>query len=537
MARKTKYLRFFPAPLLEDLIAGLWFPVVGAGLSRNAVVPPRKKMPLWNDLGDALSKDLSDYSPAHALDSISAFEHEFGRAKLVERLAKELLIDDARPGEVHKAFCSIPFSLVCTTNFDFLLERQYDLVPRACTPLIDETQLSITLKDTGTALLKLHGDLRHPDRMVVTEGDYEIFIDRFPLLATYLASLLISRTAVLIGYSLDDPDFRQVWAVVTSRLGKFRRPAYAILVNAGRTDISRFERRGVKVINLVNSKESYGKVLADAFAELADHWKENMISVSAVRQEEPLRELSLPPNTSTVLSFFAVPISLQSFYRERVFPVFQEAGFVPTTADDVVSPGDVVQAKIEAILDRSFLFVVDISTQQTLVEWRLAKKQMPANRILIIAGNDALPFDLQDFRIIRRPDIAAGEFDGFIAEIRHWVAEVAEASREQRSNEPARLLAAGEFRAAVIAAISMLEIYLRKHLKGEVQLTSHSIPTPLRPLVELAQAQGLLMNVPVERIREWMKIRNNVVHSARTVTKVQATEIVQGVTTIVNRPA
>jgi hypothetical protein len=198
--------------LLDDLVAGRWLPMVGAGFSRNAVLPRGKAMPLWADLGDSLAKELGDYSAVSAIDAISAYEHEFGRPRLIERLSELLLVHEARPGDAHRAFCSIPFKLVCTTNFDFLLEQQYELLGRGrhCTPLIDEDQLSVNIQETGVALLKLHADLHHPTRMVVSENDYDRFLDRYPLLATFLANLLITKTAVLVGYSLDDPDFRQV---------------------------------------------------------------------------------------------------------------------------------------------------------------------------------------------------------------------------------------------------------------------------------------------------------------------------------------
>src|ERR1700678_3651582 len=118
----AKYLSKFPKSLLDDLVAGRWLPIVGAGFSRNAVLPQNKKMPLWNELGDLLEADLRDYEPTGALDAISAFEQEYGRPKLIERLSELLHISEARPGEAHKAFCSIQFDIVCTTNFDFLLE-------------------------------------------------------------------------------------------------------------------------------------------------------------------------------------------------------------------------------------------------------------------------------------------------------------------------------------------------------------------------------------------------------------------------------
>ena len=105
-------------------------------------------------------------------------------------------INEAKPGTTHRAFCALQFDIVCTTNFDFLLERQYELTPRSCTPLIDEDQLSINWHGSSIALLKLHGDLNHPKRLIITEEDYGKFLERYPVIATYLANLLITRTAV-----------------------------------------------------------------------------------------------------------------------------------------------------------------------------------------------------------------------------------------------------------------------------------------------------------------------------------------------------
>ncbi|WP_338830698.1 SIR2 family protein [Bradyrhizobium sp. 27S5] len=251
-----KHLVHFPKPVLEDLVSGRWLPVIGAGMSLNAKLAPPAKMPLWPELGKAFADELLDYSPTSVLDGISAYEHEFGRARLIERLAELLHINGAEPGPAHKEFCTLPFDIVCTTNFDFLLERQYDLDRqdnRTVHPVVDEDQLSINIGASGTLLFKLHGDVRHPTRLVVTEADYDGFLTNYPLIATYLANQLITKTAVFIGYSLDDPDFRQIWHLVASRLGKTRRMAYAIMVNARPGDIARFERRGVKVVNCLPS--------------------------------------------------------------------------------------------------------------------------------------------------------------------------------------------------------------------------------------------------------------------------------------------
>ena len=143
---------------------------------------------------------------------------------------------------------------------------------------------------------------------------------------------------MVIGYSLDDPDFRQIWHIVSDRLGRTRRKAYTIAVNARPADVARYERRGVKVINLPGTREKYGEILAATFRELREYMRDKVITVSKVTEEAPLRELLLPRDATTRLCFFSLPLELLPFYRERVFPVVEEAGFVPVTADDVVTP-------------------------------------------------------------------------------------------------------------------------------------------------------------------------------------------------------
>ncbi len=541
-AHLTKYLQLFPKPLLDDLVAGRWLPVIGAGMSLNARLALPKKMPLWPDLGEALSDELSNFKFNGTLDAISAYQHEFGRARLIERLTDILCIRDAMPGEAHKAFCSIPFDIVCTTNFDFLLERQYDAIPRFVYPVVDEEQLSVNGSTAGTLLLKLHGDLRHPSRLVVTEEDYDGFLARYPLLATYLANLLITKTAVFVGYSLDDPDFRQIWTIVSDRLGRTRRFAYSIMVDARPTDISRYERRGVKVINLPGSKSNYGEILSAAFQELHDHVRENVIGVSQVVEEQPLRELLLPRDATSRLCFFSLPLELLSLYRSRVFPMVEQLGFVPVTADDVVSPGDNVNAKIDALIDRASVMVVELSSQWTRAEFDIAlarRKGTEAGQearrdlaIIVIASDlRQLPAAAREFPIIQRSSLLSDEGDQFVDQLASRLRLIAESTGLARTDEPHRLLKAKEYRAAVISAMTLLETWLRSQVALPSPVSEPRRPLSLRGLIDAA-IQANIPGLDAEAARHlhtWIKIRNEVVHSSVSVDRKVAREIVEGV--------
>jgi hypothetical protein len=207
-------------------------------------------MPLWDEMGRHFASLMDPYPYTTPIDSISAFEDQFKRTALVEELRRLLHVGIARPGRTHLAFARLPFDIVCTTNADFLLEDAYRDAGQEFHSVIGEERLAVAPQAHAVSLLKFHGDLDHPAELVVTEHDYDTFLRERPLLATFLSNLLITRTALLIGYSLDDPDFRQLHTLITDRLGRLRRPAYVLSFRPSEHDVARFARRDVRCINL-----------------------------------------------------------------------------------------------------------------------------------------------------------------------------------------------------------------------------------------------------------------------------------------------
>jgi hypothetical protein len=371
--------------------------------------------------------------------------------------------------------------------------------------------------------------------LIVTEGDYDAFLARYPLLATYLANLLITKTAVLVGYSLDDPDFRQIWNVIAQRLGRARRHAYAIVVGAKPADVARYLRRGVIVINLPGRRERYGEILAACFDELAEFWRDQILTVSTVTEEEPLRELLLPKETETRLCFLAVPLHRLTIYKERIFPKLERQGFVPITADDVISPGDSVSAKIDALMERAALIIVEIGTTWTLAElWlalgRLRKRPGTESRrteprvIVVRIGREPLPsnLDIDRMHVVNLDSGDAKGIESLVDSLDYIV------PNEARRQEASRLLATGEYRAAVIAAMSYLETELRRRLDlPDVQRVRR--PMSLRGLRNEARGKEIISPRDLMALDEWIALRNEAVHANVTVTKQQASEVVKGV--------
>lgn len=530
----AKYLRHLPAPLLSDLVEQRWLPIVGSGLSRNAITPQGTSMPLWGDLGQAVAAEMADFPYTGPLDALSAYAHEYSRARLVENLSRSLLVGRAEPGAAHRAFCSIPFDIVCTTNIEFLLEDGYRTLGRYCRPLIDEDQLSVSGKDVAVNLLKLHGDLHHPQRLVITEEDYDGFLTRYPLMATYLANLLITRSAVLIGYSADDPDFRQVWQLIGDRLGPLRRTAYTLMVNPQPTEVARFARRGVKVIALPGARSRYGQILAGLFDELRAYQTDKVVPASQVTEEEQLAELALPREAANRLCLLAVPISSLPFYKDRVFELVRRHQFVPITSDDVLEPGDAVAPKVQGLIERARLVIADVSRPWIEFELRLAVQGLGRDRVLaIVQENLAVPSGLEGLTVIRRPSLPMAEPGPLLTEIDQWLAARAATLAPQLINEPERLLRLREYRAAVVAGMTLLEATLRNQLGEDRE--RHGPSASISRLIDSAEAAGLVSAEEAQRIEEWRRLRNAVVHSAVGVTAKTARGVVAEILRLVRR--
>jgi hypothetical protein len=523
MAKAGRHLDAFPKPLLDDLVAGRWIPIIGAGFSRNAVVTSGEPPPLWAGLARELAKDIPNFSYDNPLDAISAYEYEFTRARLVERVIHLLRINDAQPGEAHQAFCKMGFENVVTTNFDLLLEQQYASLNRPCLPLIDEVQLSVPNPYRGPVLIKFHGDVHHPDRLVLTESDYDNFLRRYPLLATHLSSLLITGTAVLIGYSLEDPDMRQLLAIIKERLGPMRRPIYTVLVSPEPTVTARYGRRGVKVIALDGSASKYGSILAALFTELQEYSVDQVSKVSETTEERVSEGLLLPPEAGR-LCYFAVPLRLLSWYKENFFPLVKEYGLTPVSADEVISPGEAVLTKIDALIQRSVAIIADIGSRNTIFELGMALSQSTDKRILVIVEEgQAPPFDMQEGPILVRPREPFETAEELVDRFRHWLSNVVPAFTVGATLEPERLLAKREYRAAVISAFSLLEDALTKRMGPE--FTPHSFSR----LLDVALRDELLdIDVStVEQLKKDYHVRSRVVHRVEDVSRSAASAIVE----------
>lgn len=518
-----KYLKYVPKTLQEDFIDNRVIPFVGAGFSKNGVLHDGSKMPDWDELGKKVSTYISNYIYVNAIDALSLFENEFSRTKLVELLARELKVNFIKPGNTHRSFCDIYFDTICTTNFDFLLEQTLNEKNIPFSTIVTEDRLTISTQEK-TKLIKLHGDFNHPEKMVVTEMDYDTFIDKNKILSTYISNIFITKTLLLIGYSFDDNDLRTLWQIIGSRLGRLHTPAYVVLVDASPIEVSRFERRGIKVISLQGSKSNYPEILTDFFSEIKELINEKIPEQLIFTTEKATEELKLPSDENR-LCFVSAPYQKVSFLKELLYPTLKENGISPVTLDEVIMPGELLTRKIDTLISKAFIVAVDLSGNNANVMWELGNAMSKNKQVILIVEKEHsnnLPSDLMGLFYLTYS--LSGDNSNFIESLNRYLSELKISNNEEDHH---RLLGKKEYTAATILAFRYLEDTITNKFNDYCKKGS-----PLS-MLDILNTNNDKDSELLAKVKEYRKIRNNIVHTNINITKKEATDIVKSVDALI----
>lgn len=525
-----KYLKYVPKTLLDDFVQNRIVPMVGAGFSKNASIPEGITIPDWNEMGRRVGEYIPDYQYTNAIDALSLFEAQYSRVKLIELISDMLHINEIRPADTHRSFCSLFFDTICTTNFDFLLEQTLQESQRPYAVVVSEERLSINTNEK-TRLVKLHGDFNHPDKMVITEKDYDLFIENNKILATYIANMFITKTLFLVGYSFEDVDTRSIFQIVHERLGNLARPAYIVLVNANPIDISRFERRNIKVINLPGNRSEYPNILSQFFSEIKSFVDEKTAQNITVTREQAQVELKLPEEIKR-LCYISAPYTRLSLLKEFLYPILEENGITPFASDEVIMPGDNLLSKTNMLIQEASMVIIDISGGRDEIKWELTSIRNMGKKMIIIAEEGQHTLGLQSLKYVPCVHYQLfGDNQNFAEQMEQLIVEYSNSNAFSPNDEPARLLQKKEYEAAVISAFRLLEMKIRDNTSLFAFPKFNTIPL----LQKLRVLYEQTLDPAIREVISYMDIRNQIVHGSRAnISKKKATDIVTAVLKVIS---
>jgi len=179
-------------------------------------------------------------------------------------------------------FDCIKPSIVFTTNYDSVTSLAF----RNSCRILSKTDFSN--HDPGVRVVHIHGHISDPNNMVFFEEDFLKFNSRFKYLYNLLYTSMIENSTVFIGYSLNDPNIKQILCNILSenkniRCGKkimFLRNDSGVL----QVDIDNFERtynivvvRGQDIETFLQHISSYVTRMRDIVSNVSREESFNLV--------------------------------------------------------------------------------------------------------------------------------------------------------------------------------------------------------------------------------------------------------------------
>ena len=256
-----------PRELPQLYSSGRILPFVGAGISQSVRWTSHGaecRGPSWREMVDQAARQLGFEQPdlirtrGTDLQVLEYFKLvNDGVAPLTNWLHLNMQAPDAAilASPVLEALAGLrKCRLYYTTNYDDFLERALRLADRPADTIATEAHIA-TLPWERPQVVKFHGDLNNPDRMVVTESDYEERLALSTAMDFRLRSDVLGRVVLFLGYSFRDPNVAYLFRLVNEHLDQLAanptgRRAYIVVPDPSDFETRLFRARNIEVIGV-----------------------------------------------------------------------------------------------------------------------------------------------------------------------------------------------------------------------------------------------------------------------------------------------
>ena len=197
---------------------------------------------------------------------LDAFNAEVGENENVEIIAR------------------LPISTYWTTNYDKLIEKALERQNKKVDVKMDSDQLSTTLVDRDAIVYKMHGDVDHAARAVLTKDDYILYDDNRPFFRTILKGDLISKKLLFIGFSFEDPNLDYILGQIHAHLDENTPEHYCFFRRVQRSDYDDsedYDYEKTKQELRARDLERYGirTLFVDNYSEITDILRDIEVAV------------------------------------------------------------------------------------------------------------------------------------------------------------------------------------------------------------------------------------------------------------------
>lgn len=266
VSRKMLIEKF--AQAIQEGNAGIF---AGAGLSRPSGYVD------WKELLRPLAKNVElDIEKEKDYLSLAQYcRNESGTRGSINQEILNAFNAEVGENENVEIIARLPISVYWTTNYDKLIEKELEKQNKKVDVKMDSDQLSIALIDRDVVVYKMHGDVDHPAKAVLTKDDYILYDKRRPFFKTILKGDLISKRLLFIGFSFEDPNLDYILGQIHALLDENVAEHYCFFRRVQKVDYNKDEDYGYeKARQELRAKDlaRYGiqTVFVDDYSEITE---------------------------------------------------------------------------------------------------------------------------------------------------------------------------------------------------------------------------------------------------------------------------
>lgn len=210
----------WPKNLVRDIARRRCIPVIGSGVSRQATGENDVRPPTWtgflNDRLEGLDANKSTHiqkaiENGRLLEACEWLQQRYDY-QWTSELRKAFSAPKFKPAKVHETIARLDTRIVFSLNFEDILDRALQEVHggTCITKRYYDPDVSEFLRGADRYLIKVHGSLDEPDRLIFTQRQYaEARIAAAPFYNAF-DSALMTNTFLFLGAGYNDPDINLI---------------------------------------------------------------------------------------------------------------------------------------------------------------------------------------------------------------------------------------------------------------------------------------------------------------------------------------
>ncbi len=287
-ARATNRFDDAPDSLLKQINAGKCAVFVGAGVSAGSGFPAWDRLLLDTIQVKLESKDISQ---AHAdemrallsrrdaesyLTVAQELSDRLSDSEFKRHIAKVFRASTIKPSSAHNEIVKKPFAMAMTTNYDKLVENAYAKKMGEVPTILMYDQASAVadaMWSDSFFLLKAHGSIEDPSKMIITERDYRNVVFRQPGYRSAISAIFTTRTVLFVGASLADPELKLLMSFIHDSFHGGGAEHYALLPRGVVTEVIRTRWKKDYKVQIITYEASPNHIEVEEFLKTLPNGK------------------------------------------------------------------------------------------------------------------------------------------------------------------------------------------------------------------------------------------------------------------------